>query len=49
MRRPCLIPIIDNQLIGFVGWFVRGVLQKKNARKQGRFQAFYYSNSSDEV
>ena len=48
MRRPCLIPIIDNQLIGFVGWFVRGVLQK-NARKQGRFQAFYYSNSSDEV
>ena len=29
MRRPCLIPIIDNQLIGFVGWFVRGVLQKK--------------------
>ena len=29
MRRQVLIPIIDNQLIGFVGWFVRGVLQKK--------------------
>jgi len=24
-----------------MGWFVRGVLQK-NARKQGRFQAFLY-------
>ena len=29
MRRQVLIPIIDNQLIGFVGWFLRGVSQKK--------------------
>ena len=29
MRRQVLIPIIDNQLMGFMGWFVRGVLQKK--------------------
>ena len=42
MRRQVLIPIIDNQLIGFVGWFVRGVLQKKRPEARSLLGVFIF-------